>query len=149
MRAYVCSVASVLSDSLPPHGLQPTRLFCPWDSPGKNTGVDCHFLLQGIFPTQGSNLCLLHLLHWQVGSLPLSPPGKAPRMRVDCNYLEGNSVKTNTIVFVLKECHGGNNQKTFALLGWNPIIITRGTTIRYFHFQRRWTIRFACHISQD
>ena len=34
---------------------------CPWDSPGKNTEVGCHFLLQGIFSTQGSNLCLLHL----------------------------------------------------------------------------------------
>ena len=32
-----------------------TKLLCPWDFPGKNTGVDCHFLLQGIFPTQGSN----------------------------------------------------------------------------------------------
>ena len=45
------------------------------DSPGKNTGVDCHFLLQGIFPTQGSNLLLLGLLHWQ-DSLPRSQPGK-------------------------------------------------------------------------
>ena len=35
------------------------RLLCPWDFPGKNTGVGCHFLLQGIFPTQRSNLCLL------------------------------------------------------------------------------------------
>ena len=34
---------------------QPSRLPCPWDFPGKNTGVGCHFLLQGIFPTQGSN----------------------------------------------------------------------------------------------
>ena len=34
-------------------------ILCPWDSPGKNTGVGCHFLLQGIFLTQGSNLCLL------------------------------------------------------------------------------------------
>ena len=50
-----------------------TRLLCPWDSPGKNTGVGCHFLLQGIFPTQGSNPSLLCLLHGQVGSLPLSP----------------------------------------------------------------------------
>ena len=49
-----------MSDSLQPHGLQPARLFCPWNSPGKNTGVNCHFLLQGIFPTQGSNLSLLH-----------------------------------------------------------------------------------------
>ena len=38
----------------------PARLLCPWDSPGKNTGVGCHFLLQGIFPTQGLNLGLLH-----------------------------------------------------------------------------------------
>ena len=41
-----CQVASVVSDSVRPHGLQPTRLLCPWDSPGKNTGVGCHFLLQ-------------------------------------------------------------------------------------------------------
>ena len=39
-------VTSVVSDSVRPHGLQPTRLLCPWDSPGKNTGVGCHFLLQ-------------------------------------------------------------------------------------------------------
>ena len=44
--------------------------------PGKNTGVGCHFLLQGVFSTQGSNPYLLHLLHWQVDSLPLAPPGK-------------------------------------------------------------------------
>ena len=37
---------SVMSSSLPPHGLQPTRLLCPWNSPGKNIGVGCHFLLQ-------------------------------------------------------------------------------------------------------
>ena len=40
----------------------------------KNTGAGCHFLLQGIFLTQGSNPCLLHLLHWQVDSLPAEPP---------------------------------------------------------------------------
>ena len=51
--------------------LQPTSLLCPQDSPGKNIGVGCHFLLKGIFPTQISNLHLLSLLHWQVDSLPL------------------------------------------------------------------------------
>ena len=49
---------------------------CPQDLPGKNTGVGCHFLLQGIVPIQGLNPSLLCLLHWQVGSLPLVPPGK-------------------------------------------------------------------------
>ena len=43
-----------------PHGLQTARLPCPWDFPSKNTGVRCHFLFQGIFPTQGSNWHLLH-----------------------------------------------------------------------------------------
>ena len=43
--------------------------------PSKNTGVGCHFLFQGIFPTQGSNLCLLCLLHWQVDSVPLCHMG--------------------------------------------------------------------------
>ena len=71
--AHVHEVASILSNSLRPYGLQPARVFCPWDSPGKNTGVGYHALLQEIFPTQGSNPCLLHLLHWQVGSLPLVP----------------------------------------------------------------------------
>ena len=42
-----------------PHELYPTRLLCPCDFPNKNTGVCCHFLLQGIFLTQGLNLCLL------------------------------------------------------------------------------------------
>ena len=64
---------SVVSDSLRPHGLQPARLLCPWDSPGKITGVGCHLLLQGIFPTQGLNPHLLHFLHWQADSLPLAP----------------------------------------------------------------------------
>ena len=53
----------------------PCWLLCLWDSPGKNTGVGSHALLQRIFPTQGLNLCLSHVLHWQMDSLPLTPPG--------------------------------------------------------------------------
>ena len=51
---------SIMSDSSRPRGLQPARLLCPRGSPGQNTGVGCHALLQGIFPTQGSNPGLLH-----------------------------------------------------------------------------------------
>ena len=51
---------SVVSDSLWPHGLQPPRLLSPWNFPGKSTGVGCHFLLQEIFQTQGSNPGLPH-----------------------------------------------------------------------------------------
>ena len=69
---------SVVSDSLQLHGLQPSSLLCPRNFPGKDTGVGCHFLLQEIFLTQGSNP---YLLHWQTDSSPLSQLGSpsAPR----------------------------------------------------------------------
>jgi len=69
---------SVVSNSLQPHGLQPARLLHPWDFPGKNTGVGCHFLLQRIFPTHGSNLGL-SLCRQTL--LPSEPPGKYFRVR--------------------------------------------------------------------
>ena len=53
-----CLVAKSCPTLLGPHGLQPAMSLCPWDSPGNNTGVGCHFPLLGIFTTQGSNL------HW-------------------------------------------------------------------------------------
>ena len=62
---------SIVLDSLWPHRLAP-QTPCPWDFRGKNTGWGCHFLLQGIFPTQGSNQHLLRLLHWQANSYLLS-----------------------------------------------------------------------------
>ena len=52
---YSLSCQKVMFDSLRPHGLWPARHLCPWNSPGQNTGVDSCSLLQGIFPTQGSN----------------------------------------------------------------------------------------------
>ena len=71
-----------MSNSLQPYDLEPGRFLCPWDSPGKNTGVDCYALLQGTFLTQGSNLRLLHLQHWQAGTLSLAPPGN-PQERAE------------------------------------------------------------------
>ena len=62
-----------MSSSLWSHGLQPTRLLCPWDFPDKNTGVSCQFLLQGIFWTQGLNP---RLLLWHEDSLLLSHQAK-------------------------------------------------------------------------
>ena len=52
---HACYVTSVMSISVQPNVLQPARLLCPWDSPGKNTGVGCHALLQEIFMTKGIN----------------------------------------------------------------------------------------------
>ena len=61
-------------------------ILCPWDSPGKNTGVGCHVLLQGIFLTQESNSGLLSLLYWQAGPLPRRH-WEAPARRMDGEYL--------------------------------------------------------------
>ena len=71
---------SVVSDSLWPHGLQPARLLCPWDSSGKNTGVGCHVLLQWVFSDPGIEPGSPAL---QAGSLSSKPPGK---------YLLGNGI---------------------------------------------------------
>ena len=57
------SLCDPMDCSLPSSSVQPTKLFCPWDSPGKNTGVGCHSLLQGIFFTQGSNLHCRQILY--------------------------------------------------------------------------------------
>ena len=68
---------SVMSNSLQPHELQPTRLLCSWNYPSKNTGVGCHFLLQGIYLTQGLNLSLLWLPALAGGFFTTEPPGKS------------------------------------------------------------------------
>ena len=68
-------VCSVVSSSLRYHGMQPTRLLCPCNPSGKNTGVGCHCLFWEIFLTQGLNLPLLHL-HLHADSLPVVSPSK-------------------------------------------------------------------------
>ena len=73
----------VVSESLWPCRLQPTRLHCPWNFSGKNTAVGCYFLLQDILLTQGSNLSLLH---WQVDSLPVNHLG-VPTQGYICIYM--------------------------------------------------------------
>ena len=75
-------ITSVMSNSVETHGLWPTSLLCPWDSPGKNTRVGCLFLLQGIYLTQGSNPGHLHCrqiiycLSHQGSPIFLDVPGK-------------------------------------------------------------------------
>ena len=79
-KGYNVLSCSVMSDFLPPHGLQPARLLCPWGCSRQEywLGLPCPppgDLPTGIFP-QGLYLHLFHLLHWQAGSLPLGPPWK-------------------------------------------------------------------------
>ena len=72
----VCSVSLSCPTLCSPMDCSP-----PWNFSGRKTRVGCRFLLQGIFPTQGLNWHLLHLLHWQVDSLPLTPPGKPTKRK--------------------------------------------------------------------
>ena len=84
-----CLIAESYPALLWPHRLQLSSLLCPWDFPGKNTGVSCHFLLQGIFLTQGSNMSLLH---WQADSLPLSHQG-SPVLNFKWNWVKQKSLE--------------------------------------------------------
>ena len=70
----LCLVAQLCPTLCDPRDCSPPGSSVNGDSPGKNTGVGCHALLQGVFLTQGLNPHLLCLLHWQVGSLPLVLP---------------------------------------------------------------------------
>ena len=79
-KVQVCAGCSVLQSC--PALCQPTRVVCPGNFSGKNSEVGCHFLLQGIFLTQGLKLCLLHFLHWLVDSLQLCHLG-SPHTTLD------------------------------------------------------------------
>ena len=87
---YYCSVASVVSDSVRPHRRQLTRFPCSWDSPGKNTGVGCHFLLDGWkWKVKGKSLSHVRLFTthwWQPTSLhrPWDFPGKSTAVGCHC-----------------------------------------------------------------
>ena len=84
-------MCSVLSTSLQLHRLQPSRLLCPWNFPGKNIRVGCHALLQGNFPTWGSDPHLLHLLNCRWILYPLIHLG-SPSV---CVYIE-----THTYIYI-------------------------------------------------
>ena len=120
-KMYVCWAVlshSVVSDSLRPRRLQPARPLCPWDSPGKNTEVGCHALLQGISRTQGSNL---HLLHWQVSSLPLSSPGKM-------------IVVYSFFLFIFKSPFYLQMSQTLGLYSQSPFLFSLWPLLRFYSF---------------
>ena len=95
---------SVVFNSLRLHGLWPARLLHPWNFPGKNTGVGCHFLLQRISPTQGFNPCLLCPLHWQEDSLPTELPEK-PRYSISLSkFLKQAPVLPGLLILFWGDC---------------------------------------------
>ena len=129
--------ALVMSDTLRFYGLYPTRILCPWGFPGKDTGVSCHALLQGIFLTQGLNQHILYLLNWQVGSLSLVPPGSPLGSRKWKNFCSISRVPATwdrkflevlctilslklTVLYCIHKFHTANSCSV-ACLFWDPM----------------------------
>ena len=120
---WLCYCYCLVTKSCPAflqlHELQPTRVLSPWKFPGKNIGVRCHFLLQVIFPIQGSNL---HFLHWQADSLPLShlrSTGRYTRCRFD-PWVGKSTWRRKwqpTPIFLTGESHGQRSLVGYSLWG--------------------------------
>ena len=121
-------------------GLQPARFLCPWNFPGKNTGIGFHFLLQGIFPTQGSNLHLLSLLHWQADSLPLgatgtniqssnSPSGKYPKEIKTLTWKDTCSSMFTAALFIIAKI----GRQPVSCNGWmDKEVVIHTHTLEYY-----------------
>ena len=145
MCVLLCSVAQSCPALCNPMNLlpprrheEPARFLCPWDSLGKNTGLGCHFLLQGIAPTQGSNS---RLLHWPAVSLSLSHLGSPMyRNTVHCkNFCNLLAAKNSTEdIFRMRwwEASGSHN---LALLSFNyDKLFTMKAVLRHINPLTPW-----------
>ena len=88
-----------------------TRLLCPWNSPGKNIGVGCHSLLQGIFPIQGSDT---GLLHFRLSIYHLSPQGSILNSLVTCCLVYMEVVDTG----ICRDCRASLLKREWSWLLW-------------------------------
>jgi len=101
-----CCVASVVSDSVRPHRRQPTRLPHPWDSPGKNTGVGCHFLLQCMKVKSESEVA--QLCPTLSDPMVCGPPGSSVHGIFQARVLEWGAIAFSTS-HVLTKCNKVKN----------------------------------------
>ena len=117
MKAHACLCAKLLK-SCPtlcnPMDCIPPGSSVQGDSSGKSTGVCCHALLQGIFPTKGSDQHLFCLLHWQVGSLPPASPWK-PMKPVACCKYTNSGILTTLVVSTVKVIRYGSMQESVSI----------------------------------
>ena len=116
MHTHVCSWAKMLScvQLFATLWIMAHQVPLSMGFPGKKTGVNCHALLQGIFVTQGSNLCLLCLLHWQVGSLPLAPSRK-PYTHTHTHTHKYNSYHEKMVIHLFNGLDHQNNERQYIL----------------------------------
>ena len=112
-----------MSDSVRPHRQQPTRLLCPWDSPGKNTGEDCHFLLQCMKVKSESEVA--QSCPTLSDPLDFRLPGFFINGIFQASVLEWGVIafsqeltkQTNFFLSQLVKCHDGEKIKAYILLG--------------------------------
>ena len=111
-----CLCACSVAQSCPTlcYPMEPTSTLCPWGFPCKNTWVGCHFLLEEIFLTQGSNSHLLHLLHAKRDSLPLSHQGSPYSSYYPVN---GSEYLSNNGIFCLQKFKGPTRHFTYLIVG--------------------------------
>ena len=103
LRTILCALCTVMSDSLQPHGLYiACQAPLPMGFPRQESWSGVHFLLWGIFPTQGLNLHLLHLLYWQADSYPLAPPVK-PILKLELFIIIHGRDISSCLTFFLNE----------------------------------------------
>ena len=100
-------------------GLQPARVLCPWGSPGKNTGVGCHALLQGIFPTQESPAL-------QADSLPSALPGKFYLIHREPSLLSSTPTALNSVPGTVTKCLTSEYLNLDSLDIWRPVTLDCG-----------------------
>ena len=119
----------------------PARLFCPWNSPGKNTGVGCHVLLQGLLLAQWSNPHLLCLLHWQ--SFPSGSNSKESTCNVgDLGLIPGfvpwRKKQQPTPVFLPGESHGQRSLMEYSSWGCKESDRTEQLTLMLVTTSAAW-----------
>ena len=135
---WVSESHSVVSDSLWPHGL-----LCPWNSPGKNMGVGCYFLLQRIFPTQGFKLGLLNY-RWTLYQLSHQDTTKYLFMNVHSSSIL-NSQKVETTQMATSRWF---NKKNYGIyMQWSFIQPLKGMKYRYM-LQHGWILKIFCSVKE-
>ena len=126
-KGCVCAKSIQSCPALRPHGLQPAWLLCPWDSPGKTTEVCCHAFLQGTLPTQGSNLCLFCLLHWQVlyHQCHLGNPGKGYTQTIHRRKSPGSQLaweQTSSLLVIFKNAYPSKHWLHWPCTRTSPLV---------------------------
>ena len=116
-----CSVASVVSDSVRPHRWQPTRLPRPWDSPGKNTGVGCHFLLQCVKVKSESEVD--QSCPTLSDPMDCSLPGSSAHGIFQARVLECGAIAVTRVIILRESKRPGEHLKPPALTLYQPLLL--------------------------